>query len=93
MPIESLHQVAKLSPPEIPAITLASHGRCGSTLLAKMFEALPNSLSISEPMTYADLAELSRIGRLSRSDLVDLCCSILLCILKHVSVRKCEVVF
>ena len=94
IPIESFHQVSKeISLPGIPVISLANHGRCGSTLLTKIFEAVPNSLSISEPVGYTDLSELSRRGRLARSDLVNLCYSISLCILKHASARKSDVVF
>ena len=94
VPIESLHQIAQeISIPKIPIIHLANHGRCGSTLITKMFEAMPNSLSMSEPNAYTDLAEISRKGRLARSDLVKLCYSISLCILKHASTRKSEVVF
>ena len=94
VPIESLHQIAKEMPlPKIPIIHLANHGRCGSTLITKMFEAVPNSLSMSEPNAYTDLAELSRKGRLARSELVKLCYSISLCIFKHASTRKSEVVF
>ena len=94
IPLESFHQVSKgISLPGIPFISLANHGRCGSTLLTKIFEAVPNSLSISEPVVYTDLAELSRRGRLARSDLVNLCYSISLCILKHASARKSDIVF
>ena len=50
VPIESLHKIAKeTSLPKIPIIHLANHGRCGSTLITKIFEAVPNSLSMSEP--------------------------------------------
>ena len=69
VPIESLHQIAKeISIPKIPIIHLANHGRCGSTLITKMFEAMPSSLSMNEPNAYTDLAEISRKGRLARSD-------------------------
>lgn len=48
IPLESFHQVSKgISLPGIPFISLANHGRCGSTLLTKIFEAVPNSLSIN----------------------------------------------
>lgn len=94
VPIESLHKIAKeMSLPKIPIIHLANHGRCGSTLITKIFEAVPNSLSISEPNAYTDLAELSRKGRLARFELVKLCYSISLCIFKHASTRKSEIVF
>ena len=50
VPIESLHQIAKkMSLPKILIIHLANHGRCGSTLITKTLETVPNSLSISEP--------------------------------------------
>ena len=83
VPIEFLHQIAKeISIPKIPIIGIANRGWCGATVITKMFEAVPNSLSMSEPNAYAELVELSRKGRLARSDLVKLWFRISFCILK-----------
>ena len=54
---------------------------------------MPNNLSISESMTHTDLAELARRGGFARPDLVNLCYSIWLCILKHPLGRKSNIVF
>ena len=50
MPLESFLQLAdEIGDPKGKLVILSNTGRCGSTLLAKLFEDLPNTVSISEP--------------------------------------------
>ena len=94
LPVESFHRIAKDIPlPNIPMIHLANHGRCGSTLMSKLFEAMPNSLSISEANSFTDLAGLSRKGHLGFDTLQKLCYSTILCTIKHANARNSELVF
>ena len=50
MPLESFLQLAEeVGDPKGKLVILSNTGRCGSTLLTKLFEELPNTVSISEP--------------------------------------------
>ena len=50
MPLESFLQLSEeVGDPKGKLVILSNTGRCGSTLLTKLFEELPNTVSISEP--------------------------------------------
>jgi hypothetical protein len=56
MPIDSLHAVAdEMGQRFERAVMIHSVGRCGSTLLSRMFARLPPCLSLSEPDVYTQL--------------------------------------
>jgi len=94
MPIASFKQISKeVLLPKIPMVHVANHGRCGSTLLFKLFEVIPNALAISEPNAFTDLAELSRKGRIDRAELKSLCYSSLIMTIKHAKTRDSELLF
>jgi hypothetical protein len=57
VPLEELHRVARDVPfDEAAVVLLQSTGRCGSTLLSKVFAALPGVASWSEPDAFTQLA-------------------------------------
>ena len=92
LPVESFHRIAKDIPlPNIPMIHLANHGRCGSTLMCKLFEAMPNTLSISETLPFSTLANLSRKGHIGYEKISKLFYSTIMCTVKHASIRNSEV--
>ena len=90
MPISSFHLVSKqISFPRIPITHLANHGRCGSTLLTKVFDALPDALSISELNSFTELAEMSyRNGSRDFETIKQLLKSVIMMTLKHANSRK-----
>ena len=58
MPLTSFYMISKqIKKPDIPIIHLANHGRCGSTFLSNVFDAISGTLSISETNPFTDLAE------------------------------------
>jgi hypothetical protein len=58
MPLEDFHAVAgQIVAPQEDVILIHSVGRCGSTLVSKAFQALPNVMSLSEP---DELTQLTR---------------------------------
>jgi len=94
MPIASFKQISKeVLLPKIPMVHVANHGRCGSTLLFKLFEIIPNALAISEPNAFPDLAELSCKGRVDRAELKSLCYCSLIMTIKHAKTRNSELLF
>ena len=90
MPISSFHLVAKqISFPKIPVAHLPNHGRCGSTLLTKVFDALPDALSISEFNGFTELAEMSlKNGNQDFEKIKQLFKSVTMMTLKHANSRK-----
>ena len=50
MPLESFLRLAdQVGDPKGKLVILSNTGRCGSTLLTQLFEALPHTVAISEP--------------------------------------------
>nr|XP_012563251.2 uncharacterized protein LOC105847934 [Hydra vulgaris] len=91
---KSFHKIAaEISLPKVPIVHLANHGRCGSTLLAQIFENIPNALSISETYSFSDLAEFSRKGQVDFHTLKQLCFSTLMCTFKHANSRQSQLIF
>lgn len=90
MPISSFHLVSKqISFPKIPVTHLPNHGRCGSTLLTKVFDALPDALSISELNSFTELAEMSLRNGIQDSEIIkQLFKSVIMMTLKHANSRK-----
>ena len=94
VPLSSFHKVVtNVTLPKIPIVHLPNHGRCGSTLLTKLFEAIPGSLSISETSPLTDLALLSQSGIYERGVLRKICFSIIMCTVKHCHSRKSKLLF
>ncbi|XP_066926544.1 uncharacterized protein [Clytia hemisphaerica] len=94
MPLHSFHLVAKqVNVPKIPIIHLANHGRCGSTLLTKVFDAIPGALSISETNGFSDVVLLSHNGNKNRETLKKLCLSVILMTIKHGNTRNSTCIF
>ena len=92
LPVESFHRMAKDIPlPNIPMINLANHGRCGSTLLCKLFEAMPNTLSIFETLPFSSLANVSRKGHIGYETISKLFSSTIMCTVKHANKRNSEI--
>lgn len=92
--IESLNKIALEIPlPKIPILHVANHGRCGSTILAQIFETIPDTLVISETNPFTDLAEISRQGRVDFQSMKKLCFSTIMCTFKHANFRKSELIF
>ena len=90
MPISSFHLIAKhITFPDIPVAHLPNHGRCGSTLLTKVFDAVPNSLSISELNSFTELAEISLKNGVRDYEMIkQLLKSVVMMTLKHGISRK-----
>ena len=93
MPIESFHLISsQISFPKVPIVHMSNHGRCGSTLMYRIFQAIPNTLSMSEPYSFVALADFSRSGKTSQKDLRKLCLSVLKCTMKHGNERKSDLI-
>jgi len=90
MPMSSFLLISKqITMPDVPVLHLANHGRCGSTLLTKLFEAIPNSLSISEVNGFTHVAEMSlKNGVEDYNRLKQICQSVVMFTLKHAVARK-----
>ena len=90
MPLESFHIVAKeVTIPDIPIVHLANHRRCGSTLFTKVFEGIPNALSLSETNGFTQLAEMSlHNGDQDYEKIKKMLYSAILMTIKHASARK-----
>lgn len=94
LPLSSFHTISKdITLPNVPIIHLAHHGRCGSTVVTKVFEAIPHSLSISETYAFTDIAYASHRGTHDRDTLKSLCFSALMCTLKHANTRNSSIIF
>jgi len=63
MPLEAFHRVAlEIPKPPKGVIFIHSVGRCGSTLVSKVLEAVPAVHSLSEPDDLTQLVNLSNTG-------------------------------
>ena len=95
IPISSFHLIAnQVSIPKIPIINLGHHGRCGSTLASKIFNEIPNVLSISETLCFTNLVRMSREdGDAQYENLKKLCRSVILMTVKHANTRGSTCVF
>lgn len=66
MPLGVFHKIAQdLGDPRVPVVLISSTGRCGATLLSRMFEKVPGTRIIQEPDCLTTLAFLNRWGALS----------------------------
>lgn len=94
LPLSSFFRISQnIEVPAIPIVCMSNHGRCGSTLMTKMFAAIRHSISMSEPHVINNIAEFSRQGRLKGEELNNFCSTSLRCLLKHGNARKSSVIF
>ena len=94
LPMSTFHKIASnIHLPDIPLVHLPNHGRCGSTLLTRMFEAIPGALSVSETNAFTDLASLSQRGEVVRDVLRDMCRGVIMFTVKHCNSRNATVMF
>lgn len=93
IPLESFKLVSsQITVPKCPIIHIKNHGRCGSTLMYRIFQTIPNCLSMSEPYALVQLAELSRKRTFSSDELIKLCKSVMKCLFKHANDRKTDII-
>lgn len=88
IPIRYFHRIAdEIENEDVKVLHIANHGRCGSTLMHRIFQSTKSTLSMGEPFALAELAEHARQGHLSFEQQVRMCKSILNSLLKHSSTR------
>ncbi|KAL4222586.1 hypothetical protein ACF0H5_018627 [Mactra antiquata] len=69
MPLGVFHKIAQdLGDPRVPVVLISSTGRCGATLLSRMFEQVPGTKIIQEPDCLTTLAFLKRSSALSDTE-------------------------
>ena len=89
IPIEYFHRIAdEIEKDDVKVLHITNHGRCGSTLMHRIFQSTTRTLSMGEPFALAALAEYTRQGYLSLDQQVRVCKSIFNSLLKHTSTRK-----
>ena len=68
MPITTFCQLAnRIGDPQIPVVWITSTGRCGSTILSQVFEAIPGTLTLAEPQAPQNLALLRKLDKVNHS--------------------------
>ena len=69
MPIETFYKLAsKIGDPRIPVVWISSTGRCGSTILSQVFEAIPGTLVLAEPQAPQNVALLRKFNMVNQSE-------------------------
>ncbi|XP_045168619.1 uncharacterized protein LOC123531591 isoform X3 [Mercenaria mercenaria] len=69
MPLGVFHKLAQdTGDPRVPVVLISNTGRCGATLLSRMFEQVPGTRIIQEPDCLTTLAFLKRSGSLSDTE-------------------------
>lgn len=69
VPFPNFHSIAEqLDWPTQGIIFIHSVGRCGSTLLSKAFQAIPEVHSLSEPDDLTQLTQIRQLGQFSESE-------------------------
>ena len=69
MPTISFHALAeKVGDPSVPVIWLSNTARCGSTILAQVFEKIPGTSLISEPDAPTHIGFMHKLKSLSEND-------------------------
>ena len=64
MPLASFHHLTEeTSEPEAQVVLLSNTGRCVSTALVQVFEAIPNALVLSEPDAFSLALMLFNSGK------------------------------
>ncbi|KAL3831310.1 hypothetical protein ACJMK2_023078 [Sinanodonta woodiana] len=64
MPLASFHKIAQdLGSPKVPVIWLSGTGRCGSTLLSRVFAAVPGCMVLEDPDALTNLAFLNKLNQ------------------------------
>jgi hypothetical protein len=73
LPYERVHQIAMRLPAGFEELVLIySVGRCGSTLVSKMWGRLDDTYSLSEPDVFTEISHLRGQGRLTDGDALQL---------------------
>jgi len=84
MPISSFYRLAdELGDPKAQVVLLSNTGRCGSTLLAQMFEAVPKTLVMSEPDAFTQTGADFSAGKITGNEEEELLRSIFRVQCKH----------
>ena len=69
MPIETFHNLAgTIGDPRIPVIWITSTGRCGSTLLGQIFEAMTGTVTLAEPQAPQNVANLRKFDQINLAE-------------------------
>ena len=72
VPLEELHLLANDVKPIEQLIVIYSVGRCGSTLLSKVFNQVDTVLSLSEPDIFSQIVGLRNVDRSNDEEIVEL---------------------
>lgn len=73
VPKETFLQLSTmLDPPTNPTLMLYSVGRCGSTLLSQVFDAIPQTVSLSEPDIFSNFLLMRGVNGRHDQDLIPL---------------------
>lgn len=69
MPLGVFHKVAQdLGDPRVPVVMISSTGRCGATLLSRVFVNCPGTMLLAEPDCLTTLAFLRKSSALSATE-------------------------
>lgn len=69
VPHASFHKITtEIGTPQKTSIFISSTGRCGASVLIKMFENIPATLCISEPDCYTNIDALVRTQKITRGE-------------------------
>lgn len=73
LPYECVHQIAMRLPAHFEELVLIySVGRCGSTLVSKMWQRLYDTYSLSEPDVLSEVGHLHAVGRMTDGEALQL---------------------
>jgi hypothetical protein len=91
MPMTSFHRLSEeVGDPEADVVLLSNTGRCGSTLLAQVFEAIPSTIVMSEPDAYFLAFMMHSTGKTTDEEDEMILKSITRLQCKHTKCRKVE---
>lgn len=89
LPYERVHQIAMRIPARFEELVLIySVGRCGSTLLSKMWHRLDDTYSLSEPDVFTEVHQLRAEGRMTDGEALQLLSSATRLLYRPPSPRK-----
>ena len=70
MSISTFCSIAKtIGDPRVPVVWITSTGRCGSTILSQVFEAIPGTLTLAEPEAPQSIALMWKFKQVGHSKL------------------------
>ena len=82
MPLGVFHKIAQdLGDPKVPVVLISSTGRCGATLMCRMFERVPGTMLLQEPDCLTTLGFLRKSSAISDKEFDNILASVvrLLC--------------